>query len=69
MIGSSRTPRLGTKLQFRDGAGLGAPATGRSDVQARERRPPVGTAARSAAKGVYRATVWMALNARVPAER
>ena len=37
--------------------------------QARERRPLVGTAARSAAKGVYHAAVQMTLNAGVPAER
>ena len=36
---------------------------------ARERRPLVGTAARSAAKGVYHAAVQMTLNAGVPAER
>ena len=36
---------------------------------ARERRPPVGTAARSAAKGVYHAAVRMTLNAGVPAEK
>ena len=36
---------------------------------ARERRPLVGTAARSAAKGVYHAAVRMTLNAGVPAER
>ena len=32
------------KVQFRDGARLGVQATRRSDVQARERRPPVGKA-------------------------
>ena len=36
---------------------------------ARERRPLVGTAARSAANGVYHAAVQMTLNAGVPAER
>ena len=36
---------------------------------ARERRPLVGTAARSAANGVYRAAARMTLNAEVPAER
>ena len=39
------------KVQFRDGARLGAPATGRSDARARERRPPVGTARRRRAAG------------------
>ena len=41
---------------------------GKDDAPARERRPPVGTAARSAAKGVYHAAVRMTLNAEVPAE-
>ena len=36
---------------------------------ARERRPPVGTAARSAAKGVYHAAVRITLNSEVPAEK
>ena len=36
---------------------------------ARERRPLVGTAARSAAKGVYHAAVRMTLNTEVPAEK
>ena len=41
---------------------------GKDDALARDRRPPVGTAARSAAKGVYHAAVRMTLNAEVPAE-
>ena len=41
---------------------------GRDGTPARDRRPPVGTAARSAAKGVYHAAVRMTLNAEVPAE-
>ena len=42
---------------------------GKDDALARERRPPVGTAARSAAKGVYHAVARMTLNAGVPTER
>ena len=38
-------------MQFRDGARLGAQATRRSDAQARERRPLVGTARRRRANG------------------
>ena len=41
---------------------------GKDDALARERRPPVGTAARSAAKVVYHAAVRMTLNAEVSAE-
>ncbi len=61
--------RGGAAPNRRDGSLLGAYPTGQSSTQARERRPPVGTAVRSAAKGVYHAAARMTLNAEVRAER
>ncbi len=50
MIGSACTPAR-MRVQFRDGARLGAQATRQSDAPARERRPLVGTARRRRAAG------------------
>ena len=55
------------KLQFRDGARLGAQATRRSDGQARERRPLVGTARRRRAAGRTPSSGVVRLSAGTPA--